>query len=268
MKLAHKTALITGGTSGIGLATARLFLAEGAQVVITGRDQRKLAAAIQELGSNVVGVQADASNIEAMEAAFVSALEKIDHLDILFVNAGMSGKTLLGKTALTDFEKILRTNLTAAFFTVQTCLPSLSDGASIIFTGSIRSISGAPASSAYAASKAGLRSITRALATELSPRKIRVNIVIPGGTETPIWDTSAPTPEAYAELEKQYARKVLLERFGQAEEIAKAVLFLASDDASYVQATEIVVDGGQTGSPEGAPIYQQKGESMVGKEQR
>ena len=208
MKLEHKTALITGGTSGIGLATARVFVAEGAQVVITGRDQRKLAAAIQELGSNVMGVQADTSDIEAMEAALVPALEKIGHLDILFVNAGTSGETPLGKTALTDFEKILHTNLTGAFFTVQTCLPYLSDGASIIFNGSIRSISGSPGSSAYAASKAGLRSITRVLASELSPRKIRVNIVIPGATETPIWNKSAPTPEAYAELEKMYSRGV------------------------------------------------------------
>ncbi|GCE30052.1 oxidoreductase [Dictyobacter alpinus] len=256
MRLEHKTALITGGTSGIGLATARVFVAEGAQVVITGRDQQKLDSTIQELGSNVVGIQADTSDIEAMEVALVPALEKIGHLDVLFVNAGISGKTPIGKTTLTDFEKILRTNLTGAFFTVQSSLPYLSDGASIIFNGSIRSISGSPGSSAYAASKAGLRSITRVLATELSPRKIRVNIVMPGGTETPIWNKSAPTPEAYAEIEKKYSQQVLLERFGLAEEIAKTVLFLASDDASYIQATEIVVDGGQTGSPEGAPIYQ------------
>ncbi|GCE11030.1 SDR family oxidoreductase [Tengunoibacter tsumagoiensis] len=256
MRLEHKTALITGGSSGIGLATARVFVAEGAQVVITGRDQQKLVSATQELGSNVIGVQADTSDIEAMEAALVPTLKKIGHLDILFVNAGISGNTPIGKTTLADFEKILHTNLTGAFFTVQSCLPYLSDGASIIFNGSIRSISGSPGSSAYAASKAGLRSITRVLAAELSPRKIRVNIVMPGGTETPIWEKAAPTDEAYAELEKKYSQQVLLERFGLPEEIAKTVLFLASDDASYVQATEIVVDGGQTGSTEGAPIYQ------------
>ncbi|GLV60978.1 oxidoreductase [Dictyobacter sp. S3.2.2.5] len=255
MKLENKTALITGGSSGIGLATARLFVAEGARVAITGRDQARLQAAAQELGSEVVTIVAHTSDVEAMEAAMATVAEKFGNLDIVFANAGISGSTPLGKTTLAVFEEVLKTNLTGVFFTVQAALPYLNDGSSIILNGSVHAVLGAPAYAAYAASKGGVRSMGRVLASELSPRGIRVNVVTPGGTSTPIWSRLAPTPEAVSEVEQRITRGIPLGRFGKPEEVAKAVLFLASDDAANIQAAEIVVDGGTTGAPSGAPIY-------------
>lgn len=257
MKLKNKTALITGGNSGIGLATARLFVAEGARVAITGRDQTRLQVVAQELGSNVVAINADTTDVEAMETAMATVVERFGNLDIVFANAGISGLTPLGKTTLAMFEEVLKINLTGVFFTIQAALPYLNDGASVILNGSVHNALGMPEYSAYAASKGGIRAMSRVLASELSPRGIRVNVVTPGGTSTPIWSGRAPTPEAFAELEQRSARSIPLGRFGKADEVAKAVLFLASDDASNIQAAEIVIDGGTTGAPYGAPIYRQ-----------
>jgi NAD(P)-dependent dehydrogenase (short-subunit alcohol dehydrogenase family) len=255
MRLANKTALITGGNSGIGLATAKLFAAEGARVVITGRNKQTLEAAAKELGPNALAIVADATDIAATEAAIKHAVAKFGKLDIVFANAGIAGGTPLGSATLETFEKVISTNITAVFFTVQAAVPHLNDGASIILNGSVISVLGNPGYSAYAASKAGVRAMARVMASELSPRGIRVNVVAPGAARTPIWKGAAPTAEAFAALDKRISRTIPLGRIGEAEEVAKTVLFLASDDASNIQGAEIFVDGGSTGSPAGAPIY-------------
>src|SRR6266481_8050490 len=255
VRRANKTALITGGNSGIGLATARVLVAEGAKVIITGRNQTTLAAAAKELGPNALAFPADATDIAATEAAIKKGVEKFGKLDIVFANAGIAGGTPLGSASLETFENVIRTNVTAVFFTVQAALPYLNDGASIILNGSVISVLGNPGYAAYAASKAGVRAMARVMASELSPRGIRVNVVAPGAARTPIWNGAAPTAEAFAALDKRISRTIPLGRLGEAEEVAKTVLFLASDDASNVQAAEIFVDGGATSSPAGAPIY-------------
>jgi NAD(P)-dependent dehydrogenase (short-subunit alcohol dehydrogenase family) len=255
MRLARKTALITGGNSGIGLATARLFVAEGARVAITGRNRKTLDAAGNELGNGALAVQADVTKVEEIERAVAAVVEKFGKLDIVFANAGIPGATPVGNTSLAAFEEIVRTNLTAVFFTVQASAPHLNPGASIILNGSVHAVLGVPGYSAYAATKAGVRSMTRNLASEFAGRGIRVNQVTPGGTKTPIWSSEAPTDQAMSVLEQRLGGITALGRMGEAEEIAKAALYLASDEASFVTGTEIVVDGGATGAPLGALIY-------------
>ncbi len=254
-RLANKTALITGGNSGIGLATAKLFVAEGARVTITGRNQETLAAAAKELGPNALAIAADANDVAATEAAVKQAVEKFGKIDIVFANAGIPGLTPVGKTALEAFEQVIRTNLTSVFFTVQAALPYLNDNASIILNGSVISVLGNPGWSAYAATKAGVNAMARVMASELSPRGIRVNVVAPGAVRTPIWNSVAPTADAFAALEKRIAGVTPLGRIAEPDHIAKTVLFLASDDAAHVQGQEIFVDGGATSSPAGAPVF-------------
>jgi NAD(P)-dependent dehydrogenase (short-subunit alcohol dehydrogenase family) len=254
-RLDNKTALITGGNSGIGLATAKLFVAEGARVIITGRNEATLKAAAKELGPNALAVVADATDIAATEAAIKKGVDKFGKLDIVFANAGIPGNTPLGGTTLAGFEQVLRTNITAVFFTVQAAVAHMNDGGSIILNGSVISVLGNPGYSAYAASKAGVRAMARVMASELSPRGIRVNVVAPGGAKTPIWNSRAPTADAFAVLDKAISRSTPLGRMAEADHIAKTVLFLASDDSAHVQSAEIFVDGGSTGSPAGAPIY-------------
>src|SRR6202050_1849090 len=223
VRLANKTALITGGNSGIGLATARLFVAEGAKVAITGRNKETLDAAAKELGPNALAIVADATDIAATEAAIKQAAEKFGKLDIIFANAGIPGGTPLGSATLETFEKVIRTNLTAVFFTVQAALPHLKDGASIILNGSVISVLGNPGYAAYAASKAGVRAMARVMAPEFSARHIRVNVVSPGAARTPIWNGAAPPPEAYAALDRRISRTIPLGRLGEPEEIARTV---------------------------------------------
>ena len=205
MRLANKTALITGGNSGIGLATAKLFVAEGAKVVITGRNQATLDAAAKELGPNALALVADATDIAATEAAFAKGAAKFGKYDILFANAGIPGATPLGGATLETFENVIRTNLTGVFFTVQSALPHLNDNASIILNGSVISVLGNPGYSAYGAAKAGVRAMARIMASELSPRGIRVNVVSPGAIRTPIWGAAMATPEAEKAFEKRIA---------------------------------------------------------------
>jgi len=255
MRLQGKTAVITGGNSGIGLATARLFVAEGARVAIIGRNQQTLDAAAKELGKGAVALNADVSDYVAMEKALGEAHGRLGGFDVLFPNAGIGRNTPVGGTEVQVFEEVLRTNLTAVFFTVQRALPYLKDGASIVLNGSVVGVSGSATYSAYAASKAGVRAMARSLAAELSPRGIRVNVVVPGGTRTPIWSRHAATEQAMTALEQRLSTQIPLGRLAEPSEIAKAVLFLASDDSAYVQGTELVVDGGATGAPFGAPIY-------------
>jgi NAD(P)-dependent dehydrogenase (short-subunit alcohol dehydrogenase family) len=255
MRLANKTALITGGNSGIGLATAKLFVAEGAKVIITGRNKETLEAAGRELGPNALAVVADTTDIAATETAIKKGVEKFGKLDVVFANAGIAGGTPLGSATLEIFENVLRTNVTAVFFTIQAAVPYLNDGASIILNGSVISVLGNPGYAAYAASKAGVRAMARVMASELSPRNIRVNVVAPGAIRTPIWGAALATPEAEKAFEKRIGATTPLGRIGEPDHVSKTVLFLASDDSAHVQGQEIFIDGGSTASPAGAPIY-------------
>lgn len=255
MRLANKTALITGGNSGLGLATAQRFIEEGARVAITGRDGARLEAAARQLGPNALAVTADATDIAATEAAIARVAAELGKLDIVFANAGIVGGSPLGATKLEAFEQVIRTNLTGVFFTVQAALPHLNDGASIILNGSVISVLGNPGYAAYAASKAGVRAMARVLASELSPRGIRVNVVAPGAIRTPIWGAALATPEAEKAFEARIAQTTPLGRIGEPAHIANTVLFLASDEAAHIQGQELFVDGGTTALPAGAPVY-------------
>jgi NAD(P)-dependent dehydrogenase (short-subunit alcohol dehydrogenase family) len=255
MRLKNKTALITGGNSGIGLETARLFVAEGAKVIITGRNRQTLDAAAKELGPNALALVADATDVAATEAAIKKGVEKFGKLDIVFANAGIPGSTPVGGTKVEAFEQVLRTNITAVFFTVQAAVAHMNDKGSIVLNGSVISVLGNPGYAAYAASKAGVRAMARVMASELSPRGIRVNVVAPGATRTPIWGAATATPEAEKVFEARMNRSTPLGRLGEPDHVAKTVLFLASDDAAHIQAQELFVDGGATASPAGAPIY-------------
>ena len=257
VKLTGKKALITGGNSGIGLATARLFIAEGARVAITGRDQKTLDEAVAELGPNARGYRADLTIAEDRRRLFASLAKDFGKLDIIFANAGIAGRTPTGSTDEAIFENVIHTNLNGAFFTVNSAAPLLNDNGSIIFNGSVHNYVGQPGQAAYAATKGGLVSMARSIAADLAPRNIRVNVVAPGATKTPIWSrgprASMSTDES-AKLAKFVSAVIPLGRWGEPEELAKAVLFLASADSSYVNAVELMVDGGATGAPFGAPI--------------
>ena len=257
MKLKGKKALITGGNSGIGLATARLFVAEGAEVAITGRDQQTLDAAVAELGSKARGYRADLTVAEDRKELFAELSKDFGKLDILFANAGISGRTPTGTTDEAIFEKVVHTNLNGAFFTVNSATPLLNDNASIIFNGSVHNYLGQAGLAAYAATKGGVVSMARAIAADFAPRNIRVNVVAPGATKTPIWKRGSranASQEQSAKLADFYSSAVPLGRWGEPEDVARAVLFLASDDSSYINAVELMVDGGLTGAPFGARI--------------
>ena len=256
MKLQGRTALITGGNSGIGLATARLFIAEGAQVVITGRDKATLDAASKELGKNLLAFQADVLDAGARELVFTTIKQQFGNLDIAFANAGIGEFSSIADTSEELFNRVLQINLTGAFLTIKSALPLMQRGASIVVNGSIFELVGAPGGAGhYAASKAGMHAMVRAMATELSPLGIRINVVAAGPIKTPISQRSHRPPEQVAAFVKKLELSVPLGRFGEAEEVAKVVLFLASDDSSYVHATEIVVDGGISGAMFAAPAY-------------
>ena len=258
MKLEGKKTLITGGNSGIGLATARLFIAEGAEVAITGRDQNTLDDAVAEMGPKARGYRADITVPQDRNELFAALPGEFGRLDVVFVNAGISGRTLTGETEEAVFESIINTDLNAAFFTVNSAAQLLNPKGSIIFTGSVHSYLGQSGMAAYAATKGGLLSMARAIAADLAPRGIRVNVVAPGWTKTPIWKRG-PRANASAEQSAKivdfYSSAIPLGRWGEAEDVAKAVLFLASDESSYINAIELIVDGGATGAPFGAPIF-------------
>ncbi len=257
MKLAGKKALITGGNSGIGLATARLFVAEGAEIAITGRDQKTLGEAVAELGSNARGYRADVTVADDRKRLFADLAKDFGKLDIVFANAGIGGRTPTGATDEAVFENIVHTNLNGAFFTINSAAPLLNDSASIIFNGSVHNYMGQAGQAAYAATKGGVVSMARAIAADFAPRNIRVNVVAPGATKTPIWkrgSLASMSAEQSAKLADLYSSTVPLGRWGEPEELAKAVLFLASEDSSYINAVELLVDGGLTGAPFGAPI--------------
>jgi NAD(P)-dependent dehydrogenase (short-subunit alcohol dehydrogenase family) len=227
MKLAGKKALITGGNSGIGLATARLFISEGAEVAISGRDQQTPDEAVAELGSKAHGYRADVTVAEDRKRLFAELAKDFGKLDIVFANAGISGRTPTGTTDEAIFEKIVHTNLNGAFFTVNSAAPLMNDNGSIIFNGSVHNYLGQPGLAAYAATKGGLVSMARSIAADLAPRKIRVNVVAPGATKTPIWKCGVranATAEESAKVSDFFSSTVPLARWGEPEDLAKAVL--------------------------------------------
>lgn len=263
MRLRGKVALITGGNSGIGFATAKLFMAEGAKVAITGRNQKTLDAAAQELGPEAFVMKADVTDLAAMEKSIASTVKRFGNLDVVFANAGIAAFTPLGSTSFDQFDQIMRVNVTSTFFLVQACLPYLNKGASVILNSSVQNANGRPKLSAYAASKAAVRTMARVMASELSPQGIRINVVTPGAVDTPAWDAALSNNEETAlakekgALFKVLERAIPLGRVGDPTEVANAVLFLASNESSFIQASEIVVDGGSIGAPMGAPVYRQ-----------
>src|SRR5712671_6517799 len=237
-KLEGKIALVTGGNSGIGLATAKQFVNEGAYVFITGRRDPELAAAVKEIGRNVTGVQGDVSNLGDLDRLFAQIKRQKDKLDIVFANAGVARFAALGTITEDLYDSIFDINVKGLLFTVQKALPLLPDGASIILNASIVASKGLPANSVYSATKAAVRSFARTWTTDLKARRIRVNAVSPGSTDTPGLSNLFASGEAGRQRMKMIPDTVPLGRFGTPDEIAKAVLFLASDDSSFVTGTE------------------------------
>jgi NAD(P)-dependent dehydrogenase (short-subunit alcohol dehydrogenase family) len=243
-RLEGKVAVVTGGNSGIGLATAQRFHEEGARVAIAGRSQKTLDEAVKLLGKDVVAVQADVAKTSDLDKLFSTVSQKLGKIDILFVNAGVAKFASLAQTSEALYDEAFDINTKGAYFTIQKALPLLNDGASIILNTSVAGQTGTANTSAYSATKAALRSIARTAAAELAERGIRVNVVAPGPIETPIFGRTGLPKEAVEEFAKSIVTQVPLKRFGKPEEVAGTVAFLASSDASYITGVEINVDGG------------------------
>jgi NAD(P)-dependent dehydrogenase (short-subunit alcohol dehydrogenase family) len=244
-KLAGKIAVITGGSSGIGLATAKRFVNEGAYVFITGRRKSELDEAVKQIGHDVTGVQSDVSNLSDLDKLYAAVKEQKEKLDIVFANAGIGEFAPLGQITEDHFDKQFNVNVKGLLFTVQKALPLLQPGGSIVLNASIVSIKGNPAFSVYSATKAAIRSFARTWCVDLKDRKIRVNAISPGVVPTPGYNTSlGMTEEQVDQFVASSIGAVPLGRPGTADEIAKAVSFLASDDSSYVNGIELFVDGG------------------------
>ena len=243
-KLEGKIALITGGNGGIGLATAKQFVNEGAYVFITGRRDTELAAAVKEIGRNVTGVQGDVSNLGDLDRLFAQIKREKGKLDIVFANAGVARYAPLGSITEEFYDSIFDINVKGVLFTVQKALPLMPDGASIILNASIAGSKGLATYSVYSATKAAVRSFARTWTTDLKDRRIRVNAVSPGSIDTPAARDLLASSEVGEKRKKMIADSVPLGRFGTPDEVAKAVVFLASDDSSYITGTELFVDGG------------------------
>jgi len=243
-KLEGKAALITGGNGGIGLATARQFVNEGAYVFITGRRDPELAAAVEEIGRNVTGVQGDVSNLADLDRLFAQIKREKGKLDIVFANAGVARYARLGTITEEYYDSIFNINVKGLLFTVQKALPLMPDGGSIILNASIVASKGFSSNSVYSATKAAVRSSARTWTTDLKDRGIRVNAVSPGSIDTPGLSDLLASAETGQERLKMISNSVPLGRLGTPDEIAKAVVFLASDDSSYITGTELFVDGG------------------------
>jgi len=245
-KLEGKTAVVTGGSSGIGLATAQRFVSEGAHVYITGRRQSELDKAVKQIGKNVTGVQGDVSNLSDLDRLYDTVKEQKGRIDILFANAGIMELFPLDTVSETYFDKTFSVNVKGIFFTVQKSLPLFNDGGTIVLTGSVAGSKGTEGLSVYGATKAAVRSLARSFTAELKNRKIRVNVVSPGRIDTPAASVAISGLQASQEpLKVGVVDSIPLGRMGTPDEIASAVLFLASDDSSFVTGIELFVDGGR-----------------------
>lgn len=240
--LENKVAIVTGGNSGIGYAAAADLVAKGAKVIVTGRNKEALAKAETEL--NVTGIVADQSDLKSIDNLVEQVKAQFGKVDILFLNAGIAAFAPVDSASEDHYDSIMNVNVKGVYFTVQKVLPILNDGGSIIFNTSVNAHVGMPNSSVYAASKAAVLSLNKVFAVELASRKIRVNAVSPGPVETPLYGKVGLEKEDVEGLGAALSQKILLKRFAQASEVAKTVSFLASDDASFINGTEIVVDGG------------------------
>jgi len=244
MKLQNRIAVITGGNSGIGLATAYELKQQGARVIIIGRKPDAVASAAREIGGDTLGLVADVSRVADIERVFQTIREKVGHIDILFANAGIAKFAPLAESTEALFDEMTDANFKGAYFTVKYALPLLSEGASVVFTSTAASHFGMSGASIYAAGKAALNNLAKTLAIELASRKIRVNVVSPGPIATPIFGKMGLAEEAVKEIGGAILAQVPLGRFGEASEIAKGVAYLASPDASFVTGTELLIDGG------------------------
>ena len=243
-KLEGKIAVITGGNSGIGLATAKRFVSDGAYVFITGRRQNELDAAVSEIGKNVTGIQSNVSNLADLDRLYTTVKDQKGHLDILFANAGIGEFVPLGEISEAHFDKIFGINVKGVLFSVQKALPLFQDGGSIILNASVNASKGIEASSVYSATKAAVRSFARTWTVDLKHRKIRVNAISPGPIDTPIFNGLNQSKEEIEQLKKSLITSVPMGRMGSPDEIAKVVSFLASDESSFVTGIELFVDGG------------------------
>jgi NAD(P)-dependent dehydrogenase (short-subunit alcohol dehydrogenase family) len=244
-KLEGKIAVITGGNSGIGFATAQQFVAEGAFVYITGRRRKELDEAVNQIGKNVIGIRGDVSNLADLDHLYNIVKKQKEHIDVLFANAGLGESRPLGQITEEHFDKTFDVNVKGTLFTVQKALPLMPDGSSIIINASIASIKGMSGMSVYSATKAALRSFVRSWSVDLKDRRIRVNVVSPGMIVTPIFNKGLGlNNDQIEQMKVQYSANAPLGRPGTPDEIAKAVVFLASKDSSYVTGTELFVDGG------------------------
>jgi len=248
-KLKNKVAVVTGGNSGIGFATAKEFIEQGASVVITGRNQSAIDEAVKQLGENTTGILSNASSVKDTENLVEKVKAKFGNVDILFVNAGVFYPTPIGQITEDGFDEQMSINFKGAIFTIEKFLPVLKDGASIINLSSVNAYTGMPNTAVYAASKAALNSYTRTAATELAFRGIRVNAVNPGPVSTPIFSKSGLPEEMLTGFATALQNRIPLKRFGTPEDIAKLVSFLASDDASFITGAEYNIDGGINVNP-------------------
>lgn len=246
MKLQNKIAVITGGNSGIGFATAQEFKAQGARVIIIGRNADAVSKAAREIGGDTLGITADVSRVADLDRAFETIRQEVSRVDVLFVNAGIGKFAPLADATEALFDEITDANYKGAYFTVQRALPLLSEGASVIFTSSAAVHFGFPGASIYAAGKAALNSLAKTLAIELAGKKIRVNVVTPGPIATPIIDKMGMPKAETDKMAADLVAQVPLGRVGEAAEVGKAVTYLASSDSAYVTGTELVVDGGMS----------------------
>jgi NAD(P)-dependent dehydrogenase (short-subunit alcohol dehydrogenase family) len=240
-----KNVVVIGGNSGIGLSAARAFAAEGAKVIITGRSAQTLQSAAQQIGHDAIAVRSDIGDVAQIGALFTQLAAQLRRIDVLFVNAGVGAFAPIEKVTEQEWDTLHDINLKGVFFTVQKALPLLGNGSSIVLTGSIGALKGIPTGSVYAASKAGLRALGRCFAAELVGKGIRVNVVSPGPTDTPIIGrTAGLPPQAIAAIREQMIRNTPMHRMGTPEEVAAAVLFLASEESAFVTGIDFLVDGG------------------------
>jgi NAD(P)-dependent dehydrogenase (short-subunit alcohol dehydrogenase family) len=241
-RYSNRVAVVTGGSTGIGFATARHFASEGGKVIITGRSAKSLERAAAEIGPQAVPLVADTSRLADIDR-LVDRVKELGGLDFLFVNAGISRMSALEAESEASYDEVLNVNTKGAYFTVQKLAPHIHDGGSVVFNTSVVNVKGFAAMSAYSASKAALRSLARTFATELLPRKIRVNAVSPGPIETPIFDKMGIPEDAKADAARQFTEMVPMKRFGRPEEVARAALYLGFD-ATFTTGAELPVDGG------------------------